>query len=420
MPFYRAACAQATVNVLALACSTAAVEAAGLACPGAAGSDMSLLQDSYLQDSVLQRLDRDDMLLGDSSLCAGSSDVDWIVYGHDGFTLGEDPVDGVSTAACNFAAVPVYVTSLVTSAVAPGSSHWAVTGDAEPYDASEGGFEIFVHTGQGFTEAVLINDSWHVDWTAHSEGDLSGVGATSCAGKTGKNGTDWVQYSDNATNNVLYVDVSISHCGFSAPPIIVTSLGGKQGHWTTVGSTEVHDRTENGFRIYISKEDYNGTLTKEIANQWLWHVNWIAQPAGISTYSGVKTCAGISTLDWVGNTSGVTVETDISHCGFTSTPKFAMAIDGPGGHQIRDNGISSVYGSSPSNFFTFLYDEGMTVALAQTRGYRAMYMLTGPETPSPTPSTSPLPVSFTGDPHGSTVLAPPGPRPEGSVVEARP
>jgi hypothetical protein len=98
-------------------------------------------------------------------------------------------------------------------------------------------------------------------------------------GSTPVGTTAWQQYSDGQS---IFVDVDTSSGGFTTTPIYITSLGGFGSHWATTGATSIYAATPTGFRVYIRFE-YTGpgslpALTPAVANQYGWHINWIAVP----------------------------------------------------------------------------------------------------------------------------------------------
>jgi len=89
-----------------------------------------------------------------------------------------------------------------------------------------------------------------------------------CAGTTGRGSSNWVTYGSNG----IYMDVSISRCGFIKVPTVTTSIEGKYWHWTATGTSSVYSVQPSKFRIYLSKS----RLTKETARKGGWNVEWIA------------------------------------------------------------------------------------------------------------------------------------------------
>jgi hypothetical protein len=93
-------------------------------------------------------------------------------------------------------------------------------------------------------------------------------------GSTPVGNTAWQQYPGGEG---IYVDVDTSSDKFTTTPIYITSLGGKINHWWTTGATSIYDPTPTGFRVYV-RYSTGGPLTPAMANQYGWHINWIAVP----------------------------------------------------------------------------------------------------------------------------------------------
>jgi len=125
------------------------------------------------------------------------------------------------------------------------------------------------------------------------------------SGKTKPGATNW-----QVNANGLLVDVDTSAAGFTRTPIYVTSIGGDKYHWGTTGASAVYNATEKGFRIAIRFEgDFTGVaITPETANEYKWHINWIAiepwqvdgQTTNTQTSSTATTTTPVSTVPSVG------------------------------------------------------------------------------------------------------------------------
>merc|ERR1719499_1805930 len=104
-----------------------------------------------------------------------------------------------------------------------------------------------------------------------------------CSGITRKGNTAWKQY---VYDNSVYVDVDTSACGFSEKPSYVSSIGGgvSSPHSAVFGSSEIYEARKDRFRVYV----YATGITPDKANDWKWHVNWVAHPIRAS----LKSCAG--------------------------------------------------------------------------------------------------------------------------------
>jgi len=91
-------------------------------------------------------------------------------------------------------------------------------------------------------------------------------------GATPVGNTAWQPYYTEG----IFVDVDTSSAQFTSTPIYITSLGGYGNHWSTTGATSIYSPTPTGFRVYV-RWDNGGLLTPAMANQFGWHINWIAR-----------------------------------------------------------------------------------------------------------------------------------------------
>jgi len=101
-----------------------------------------------------------------------------------------------------------------------------------------------------------------------------------CYGESAYN--TWQPY--NTSDKGLFIDVSMSACGFSTSPRHVsTSLFGSSRHWVTFGPSSIYFVTATSFRVYILPvtAGIGGNITKqeytpeEVAG-WRWRINWMA------------------------------------------------------------------------------------------------------------------------------------------------
>jgi hypothetical protein len=95
-------------------------------------------------------------------------------------------------------------------------------------------------------------------------------------GRTPVGNTAWQPYTEG-----IFVDVDTSVARFTQTPLYITSLGGNGAHWATTGATSIYTPTPTGFRVYVRWVN-GGSLTPAQANQYGWHINWIATPVQCS------------------------------------------------------------------------------------------------------------------------------------------
>jgi hypothetical protein len=89
------------------------------------------------------------------------------------------------------------------------------------------------------------------------------------SGSTPPGSTAWVAY----TAKGIQLDVNTSAGHFPSTPVYITSLGGDNSHWATIGATSIYKATPTGFRVYVRWVDY-GPLTPAQANSLKWYINW--------------------------------------------------------------------------------------------------------------------------------------------------
>jgi hypothetical protein len=101
------------------------------------------------------------------------------------------------------------------------------------------------------------------------------------SGSTPPGNTAWYQHSNQPDavfgGQGIFVDVNTSSAGFTTTPIYITSIGGTSHHWAITGATSIYNPTPTGFRVYVRFPN-GDSLTPAIANQYGWHINWIAVP----------------------------------------------------------------------------------------------------------------------------------------------
>jgi hypothetical protein len=103
-------------------------------------------------------------------------------------------------------------------------------------------------------------------------------------GRTPVGNTAWQPYATG-----IFVDVDTSFAGFTQTPLYITSLGGNGAQWETTGATSIYQPTPTGFRVYVRLSS-GASLTPAFANQYGWHINWIATPVQCGPVIGPSSC----------------------------------------------------------------------------------------------------------------------------------
>jgi hypothetical protein len=79
-----------------------------------------------------------------------------------------------------------------------------------------------------------------------------------CCGYSSQTATPWIEYATSPNTFGLHTSVDISKCGFTAPPLIVTtSMGGISSHWTVAGSTSVYPEGNNAFHVRKTQRSHH-------------------------------------------------------------------------------------------------------------------------------------------------------------------
>ena len=91
------------------------------------------------------------------------------------------------------------------------------------------------------------------------------------SGRTLPGSTAWQVY----TANGIYVDVDTSAAHLTGSPVYVTSIGGLERHWSTIGATSIYQSSPTTFRVYVRWVD-NSPINPATAHAYGWHINWIA------------------------------------------------------------------------------------------------------------------------------------------------
>ena len=250
---------------------------------------------------------------------------------------------------CGFQDTPVILSSLSGN-----DGHGETGGSSEFYTnnaARNAGFRNYMKFSTN--DPSLANSrEWSINWRASA--GASGVTASAsgaCWGQTTPGNTAWVQ--DGSSR--LYVDIDMSECGFQDTPVILSSIGGTNGHWHTTGSSEIYLATNTTFRVYIT--GYESTTAQ--ANTWEWHINWRASSvASGAPMSANGVCVGRTTpgnTAWaLDGSSRLHVDIDTSECGFQDTPVILSSIGGTEGHR-ESRGSSEIYSPTNTSFRIYIF-----------------------------------------------------------------
>ncbi|KAJ3433598.1 hypothetical protein M0812_22560 [Anaeramoeba flamelloides] len=88
-------------------------------------------------------------------------------------------------------------------------------------------------------------------------------------GSTNLTDSNWKTYTNNTH---LKIEIDLSKCNFASTPTIFTSLGGKNYHCSTKGTSSVYSATNNSFYAIVRR---SGITTSKV-KPWKWHLNWVA------------------------------------------------------------------------------------------------------------------------------------------------
>lgn len=276
-----------------------------------------------------------------TELCAGRTEPGVWQPDKDGVTH----VD-VDTRHCGLGGDPLYFTSLGGDA-----SHWAARGATSIYRSSNTGFRVVVLRPQA--PELAERAAWYVNWMAQNP-DVQSPGL--CTGRTGSR--SFKQYEDGGVR----VKVDLRHCGFKEPPVVLTSLGGVEGHAATRGATSLYDVSVDGFTVFIQKPG----ITTAQAEAWGWHINWSASPP---KNDGGEYCTGKSTFTdtlWKQyGANGLSTRLTTEGC---AAPLVFATLSGDRSHWYT-TGASSIYGADDSGFRIYVNRSGVTPAFASDNGW---------------------------------------------------
>ena len=94
-----------------------------------------------------------------------------------------------------------------------------------------------------------------------------------CAGSTGAGVTEWKVIA-HGVGYKLYANVDMSHCGFVDTPVVTTSLAGSGLHDLQKGVSAPWRINKDSFGLLIIDNGIEPTVS--FAQQFKWHINWIA------------------------------------------------------------------------------------------------------------------------------------------------
>lgn len=264
----------------------------------------------------------------------------------------------IDTSHCGLTGEPLYFTSLGGKA-----SHWVTRGATSIYRSSNTGFRVVVLRER----APELADSagWHVNWMARSPGVQSpGL----CTGRTSPESFE--QYEDGGVK----VRVDLSHCGFDQAPVLLTSLGGIEGHAATRGATSVYGVSRDHFTVFIQKPG----ITTAQAEAWGWHINWSASPPNNDSgeYCTGKSARADTAWEQYGS-NGLTTSLTTPGC---QAPLVFATLSGASRHWYT-TGSSSIYGADPNGFRVRVNRSGVTPAFAADNRWHIHWTRVSPTLP---------------------------------------
>ena len=286
-----------------------------------------------------------------AELCAGRTDLGAWLPDKDGVVH----VD-IDTSHCGLTGDPLYFTSLGGEA-----SHWASRGVTSIYRSGPQGFRVVVLRSR----APKLADSagWYVNWMARTP-DVQSPGL--CTGRTTP--AEFKQYEDGGVS----VSVDLRPCDFDEAPVVLTSLGGIEGHAATRGATSVYRVTRDRFTVVIQKPG----ITVAQAAVWGWHINWQASPP--NNDSG-DYCTGKSTVAdtaWRQHgKNGLTANLTTDGC---DAPLVFTTLSGDRSHWYT-TGASSIYDVNPSGFRLQVGRDRVTPTFAQDNGWHVHWTRVAPK-----------------------------------------
>ena len=208
----------------------------------------------------------------------------------------------------------------------------------------------------------------------------AGSANSGCVGRTTTGSTNWQSYGSSG----LYLDVDTSQCGFTGTPVYITALGGSSSHWSTTGATSIYGATKNGFRVYVKFVNGSG-ITPQQANNWNWHIEWMALPSGTAASGQCSGQTSPGNTAWQQYGAGIYVDVATSGCGFGATPIYATSLGGSSAHWLA-TGATAIYQPTQNGFRVYVRRaDGVSLTTAQANGWNWHINWTGSAASTVTP-----------------------------------
>ncbi len=179
-------------------------------------------------------------------------------------------------------------------------------------------------------------------------------------------------------SGLLIATADTTKCGFTTPPYVFTSLGGNQNQAAVLGVNAIRSRINTSFDVYLQNQTV--TTTDVEAKAWGWYVDW---EAFSPDFKSPQVCVGETSEAATGwmtyDSSTVYIDVNTSACGFTGTPTPMYQTSlGATSASWSTRGITSIYSPTNTGFRVYAQKSGLTVALAQSRGYFVMWKAVRP------------------------------------------
>lgn len=285
-----------------------------------------------------------------AELCAGRTDLGAWLPDKDGVVH----VD-IDTSHCGLTGDPLYFTSLGGE-----SRHWSSRGVTSIYRSGPQGFRVVV-LSSGAPE-LSDRGNWYVNWMARTR-DVQSPGL--CTGRTSP--VAFQQYEDGGVS----VTVDLRHCDFHEAPVVLTSLGGIEGHAATRGATSVYRVTRDRFTVVIQKPG----ITVAQAAAWGWHINWSASPPNNDNgdYCTGKSALTDTAWEQYGK-NGIIANLETAGC---DAPLVFTTLSGDRSHWYT-TGSSSIYDANSNGFRLQVSRDRVTPAFAKHNGWHVHWTRVAP------------------------------------------